>query len=76
MLKPVLVPLIIVFEGLVDQRKIASLAWRRPRVQIPTSPYFKFDTYKDCFIKIDFIRELDSPPTKKKIKNEAIKGIK
>jgi hypothetical protein len=24
--------------GLVDQRKIAPLAWGRPRVQIPTSP--------------------------------------
>jgi hypothetical protein len=28
-----------VSSGLVDQRKIAPLAWGRPRVQIPTSPF-------------------------------------
>lgn len=31
-----------VSSGLVDQRKIAPLAWGRPRVQIPTSPFLNF----------------------------------
>jgi hypothetical protein len=44
--------------GLVDQRKIAPLAWGRPRVQIPTSPllhFFKKDIQKDIFYN-KFIR--------------------
>ena len=42
--------------GLVDQRKIAPLAWGRPRVQIPTSPYLpspyfpgETEIFRPCF---------------------------
>ena len=39
LLKFVSVLPIIIHRACRSARKIASLAWRRPRVQIPTSPY-------------------------------------